>query len=131
MSSAPAQQAAPEVSPPLRRGARLWLDHLRVERGHSDHTVAAYRRDLERYLHYLAGQQVTSPEQVTEQQVAAFLTWLRTPTPERPALAPSSAARALVAVRGWHRFLVLEGETPADPAREVGPAAAPCSQVWL
>jgi integrase/recombinase XerD len=38
-------------------------------------------------------------------------------------LAASSAARALVAARGWHRHLVLEGITPTDPSRDVHPPA--------
>jgi integrase/recombinase XerD len=37
----------------------------------------------------------------------------------------SSAARAVVAVRGFHRFLVLEGRTAIDPAGQVQPPATP------
>jgi integrase/recombinase XerD len=45
--------------------------------------------------------------------------------PQRPPLSASSAARTLIAVRGFHRFLALEGETPADPAEGVAPPKAP------
>src|SRR5690606_32535592 len=34
-------------------------------------------------------------------------------------LSPSSTARALAAVRGWHRFAQAEGLTPDDPSAEV------------
>lgn len=34
-------------------------------------------------------------------------------------------ARALAAVRGWHKYLVLEGTVTADPAREVKPPKKP------
>jgi integrase/recombinase XerD len=57
--------------------------------------------------------------------VSAFLAVLREGTGDHPPLAASSAARALVAVRGLHKFAVREGLVPLDPAREVKPPAAP------
>ena len=54
-----------------------------------------------------------------------FLAELRDGTYERPALSASSAARTIVAVRGFHKFLALEGETPTDPAGAVAPPKAP------
>jgi integrase/recombinase XerD len=56
--------------------------------------------------------------------VTAFGAALREGEGEHPPLAASSAARALVAVRGLHRFAHLEGITDEDPAREVRPPAA-------
>jgi integrase/recombinase XerD len=50
---------------------------------------------------------------------------LRTGGDGRAALTASSAARAVVAVRGWHRFLALEGATEADPAAAVRPPSTP------
>jgi integrase/recombinase XerD len=44
-------------------------------------------------------------------------------TPEHPALAASSAARAVVAARGWHRFLLAEGTVTDDASRDVHPPA--------
>ncbi|HSP60667.1 MAG TPA: site-specific tyrosine recombinase XerD [Ornithinimicrobium sp.] len=110
---------------PLRLAVDGWLDHLRVERGRSEHTLRAYRRDLGRYLDFLAGQQVTSAGQVREEHVAAFLAHLRAGDADHPPLAATSAARAVVAVRGLHTFLALEGDTPDDPAREVSPPTPP------
>ncbi|WP_202865070.1 site-specific tyrosine recombinase XerD [Serinicoccus sediminis] len=110
---------------PLQRASGDWLDHLRVERGRSEHTLRAYRRDLDRYLRYLAGRGVTAPEQVQERHVTDFLAHLRTGDDEHGPLAPTSAARAVVAVRGLHTFLAVEGETVADPAREVAPPTPP------
>ena len=40
-------------------------------------------------------------------------------------MAASSAARTLVAVRGLHKFLALEGETAHNPAQDVAPPAPP------
>src|SRR6476661_3476868 len=117
----------PSVAPSsaVERAVRGWLNHLDVERGVSANTLASYRRDLARYAAYLAAHEVREPEAVTEAHVAAFLATLREGTPEHPPLAASSAARTLVAVRGFHRFLVLEGDVAADPAGAVSPPRPP------
>jgi integrase/recombinase XerD len=117
--------AASTPNTPLQRAVRGWLDHLDVERGASGHTIAAYRRDLTRYLDFLAAQGVSSVEQVRETHVSAFLADLREGGPARMPLAASSAARTLVAVRGFHRFLAVEGAAAADPAEGVRPPKAP------
>lgn len=109
----------------LHRAATDWLDHLRVERGASAHTIRAYRRDLDRYLRFLVDRGVARPDQVGPSTVSDFAGHLREGTAERPALAASSTARALVAIRGWHRFLAAEGDADADPARQVRPPSPP------
>jgi integrase/recombinase XerD len=110
---------------PLARAADQWLAHLRVERGVSPHTLLAYRRDLGRYLAFLRDRGVRTTTGVSEAHVAEFLAHLRTGDDAHPPLAASSAARTLAAVRGWHRFLALEGQAPADPAQEVSPPTPP------
>ncbi|AKU16907.1 site-specific tyrosine recombinase XerD [Luteipulveratus mongoliensis] len=109
----------------MQRAIRGWLDHLRVERGVSTHTLRAYERDLRRYADFLASQDVTEPAKATEAHVAEFLMHLREGDSEHRPLAASSSARTLVAVRGFHRFLALEGETPTDAAVAVSPPKAP------
>lgn len=119
------QSGGREPSSRLQGSVRGWLDHLDVERGASAHTLAAYRRDLARYLDYLAAQEVTAPDQIRETHVSGFLAELREGGPERMPLAASSAARTLVAVRGFHRFLALEGTVATDPAEGVRPPKTP------
>ncbi len=102
-----------------------WLTHLDVERGASPNTLTSYRRDLRRYAGFLAGRGVSEPAAVTEVLVTDFLAWLRDGDAEHAPLAASSAARTLVAVRGFHRFLLLEGDTDADPAAGVAPPRPP------
>ncbi len=98
-----------------------YLDHLSVEAGASVHTVAAYRRDLTRYVHFLAGRGVATLDAVGAAHVTDFAQSLRAGTPERAPLAPASAARAIVAVRSLHRFALAEGATTLDPAAGVTP----------
>ncbi|MGZ4597512.1 MAG: site-specific tyrosine recombinase XerD [Actinomycetes bacterium] len=108
---------------PLQPVLRAYLDHLAVERGLAANTLASYRRDLRRYVAHLQGRGVTGAEAVGEQDVSDFLLSLREGDPDHPPLAANSAARAVVAVRGFHRFLLREGVTATDPARAVRPPA--------
>jgi integrase/recombinase XerD len=113
------------VSTPLQQALQTYLDHLAVERGLAANTLSSYRRDLRRYLAHLAARDIGSPDQVTETDVSAFLVLLREGDDEHPPLAANSAARAVVAVRGLHRFLLREGGTASDPARGVRPPPPP------
>ena len=83
-----------------------YLAALAVERGLSHNTITAYGRDLASYLAYL-DQRPPSPELVD-----GFLALLY----ER-GMRPATIARKLAAVRGFHRFLVAEGEADEDPTR--------------
>ena len=53
-----------------------YLDYLAIERGSSDNTVAAYGRDLSRYVAWLGERGVSEPDDVTrplvEEHVAAL-----------------------------------------------------------
>ncbi|MDQ4008975.1 MAG: site-specific tyrosine recombinase XerD [Actinomycetota bacterium] len=98
-----------------------YLDHLAVERGLAHNTVSSYRRDLRRYVGYLHTVGVTGPGDVQEQHVTEFLMRLREGDTDHPALGAGSAARTVVAVRGFHRFLLREGMAEVDPAASVRP----------
>jgi integrase/recombinase XerD len=102
-----------------------YLDHLAVERGSSVNTLASYRRDLRRYLDYLAERGILDLSDVDAITVGSFLAALREGDSEHSALSASSAARAVVAVRGLHKFAYADGQVAADVAREVKPPAPP------
>jgi len=113
------------VSTPLQQSLQTYLDHLAVERGLAANTLASYRRDLRRYLDHLTARDVAAPDQVTEADVSSFLVLLREGDADHPPLAANSAARAVVAVRGLHRFLLREGTVTTDAARGVRPPPPP------
>src|SRR5919107_840894 len=96
---------------------------LRVERGLAANSLAAYRRDLRRYADYLRRRGVTSDvANVDEGVVAGFVEELqraRTDDGLRR-YKESSIARALAAVRSFHRFCVEEGLLDDDPSGDVG-----------
>ncbi|MBA8964360.1 site-specific tyrosine recombinase XerD [Rhodococcus opacus] len=107
----------------IARQVDSYLDHLAVERGAARNTLGSYRRDLERYTQFLADREVTDIGRIRQQDVSDFVIALRTGDPARELspLAASSAARALIAVRGFHRFAAAEGMTAVDVARDVRP----------
>jgi integrase/recombinase XerD len=105
------------------RAVRTYLDHLSVERGLAANTLTSYRRDLRRYQAYLDELGIESLDDVTEATVTSFLVRLREGDAEHPALSSTSAARTVVAVRGFHKFAVSDGLATSDPAASVKPPA--------
>jgi integrase/recombinase XerD len=98
---------------PLPLEVEELLTWLTAERGRSANTIAAYRRDLRRYSEWLA-ERGTTPGDAEEADISDHVAALRA-----EGRAPSSVARALVAVRSLHRFLAEEGMRTSDPAASV------------
>ncbi len=100
-----------------------YLDHLTIERGVAANTLSSYRRDLRRYSKHLSDRGIDDLAEVGEDDVSDFLVALRRGDPDTGATALSavSAARALIAVRGLHRFAAAEGLAALDVARAVRP----------
>ncbi|AKS33992.1 site-specific tyrosine recombinase XerD [Mycolicibacterium goodii] len=100
-----------------------YLDHLSIERGVAANTLSSYRRDLRRYAEHLRQRGIDDLARVAESDVSDFLVALRRGDPDAgvAALSAVSAARAVVAVRGLHRFAAAEGLTETDVARAVKP----------
>jgi integrase/recombinase XerD len=113
------------TGPSLAAAVGRYLDHLAVERGLAGNTLAAYRRDLARYQAVMTDRGRATVAEVTTADVAGFLAGLREGGQGHPPLAASSAARAVVAVRGLHSFAAAEGLAPADPAGPVRPPTPP------
>jgi integrase/recombinase XerD len=100
-----------------------YLDHLAIERGVAANTLISYRRDLRRYTEHLVARGIVDLRDVAEADVSDFLVELRRGDPDTGAvpLSAVSAARALIAVRGLHRFAAAEGVIDLDVARAVKP----------
>lgn len=100
---------------PLER----YLRHLTVERGLSKNTLSAYRADLAKYSDFLE-KTGTSEVAVTHQGLEDFSGLLTNSD-----LKASSRARILAAVRGYHKFLALEGLRADDPTARLRPPKLP------
>ena len=109
------------MADPIVVDAERFLDHLAIERGLSDNTVVAYRRDLRRYMRFLTARRIRAASDVDAALVRSFLASVSASThgdDGRPYRA-TSVARTLSTVRSFHRFLVREGVTDRDPAAGV------------
>jgi integrase/recombinase XerD len=108
---------------PLPTEVEWFLTHLAVERGRAPLTLAAYRRDLRRYVAHLAERGRTVLD-AGPADVEGYATALRA-----AGLAPASTTRMLVTVRSMHRHLAAEGLRPDDPTSSLEtprrPAALP------
>jgi integrase/recombinase XerD len=88
----------------------LFLNYLVVEKGLAKNTLDAYSRDIGRYLNYLEGLGYGAFDQVRPLDVADFIGRLRD-----AGLSPRSRARALSAMRMFHRFLLVENYCEVNP----------------
>jgi integrase/recombinase XerD len=109
---------------------RLLDEHdswLTVERGLAANSLAAYRRDLRRYAEFLRARGEDDPVAVSEATVLAYVEHLRSARDDdgRARFAPATIARALVAVRSFHRFCAEEGFLAVDPSDLVGAPRVP------
>ncbi|MFL6090512.1 MAG: site-specific tyrosine recombinase XerD [Aeromicrobium sp.] len=109
----------------LDRAVLDYLSHLGVERGLAANTLTSYRRDLRRYLEHLSGRGIETPDDIGEPDVLAFLGVLRAGDADHPALSAASAARTIVAVRGFHKFLLRERLVSVDASAAVKPPRPP------
>lgn len=94
---------------------------LAAERGLRPNTLAAYGRDLRSYASFLRRQHADDPARIGEQLIERYVAELRDArdTEGNTRYSPASIARALVAVRSFHRFCVDEDLLAADPTEDV------------
>jgi integrase/recombinase XerD len=95
-----------------------YLDHLRVERRLAEHTLESYARDLRGLAEFAAGEG-TTVEALDRQALEAFVRQQMA-----AGLSPRSVARAVAAVRGFYRFLVLDNHIAQSPADDLLPPRA-------
>jgi integrase/recombinase XerD len=96
-----------------------FLTWLAVEKGRAVNTLAAYRRDLAAYVAWLAERGVAVSD-VRERDIEEYVAHQR-----QVGRAPSTTARAMVAVRTFHRFCATEGRAETDPAADVAAPRVP------
>ncbi|MBW9108948.1 site-specific tyrosine recombinase XerD [Microbacterium trichothecenolyticum] len=106
----------------IARAVDSYLRHVAIERGLSENTVAAYRRDLAGYAEWLREQHIEDTAAVTSVTLSSFIA---DRAAAQPPMAASSLARLQSSVRGLHRFLAREGIEPADPSSSLRPPKQP------
>ncbi len=104
----------------MRELLKSFLEHLRLNRNRSSHTVAAYESDLSQFLSFAGkagGRSIDAlrPEDVNVSAIRGFLAELH-----RNRISASSSARKLSAVRTFVKYLQREEIVEGDPAALVG-----------
>lgn len=99
-----------------------YLSHLRVEKGLAKNTTSAYKRDLYRFLEYLASEEIAL-ENLSTDLMQEFVARLRGKGGATP-LAESSISRAVVAIRNFYEFAAKE-ESFLNPIKEFPPPKIP------
>jgi len=88
----------------MRKQAIQFLDSIAYERGLSEHTRAAYERDLSFFFLFLEDQKISTFEDVTRGHIASFLLHEK-----KQGAAIATRARRLVAIKVFFSYLVSEG----------------------
>ncbi len=92
-----------------------FINYIRFEKRYSDHTVAAYRRDLMQMLTYLAEQHdITDPKQVGHKHLRSWLVSLVAAGQQ-----PRSVNRKMAAVRSYFKYLMRAGQAEQNPAARI------------
>ena len=92
---------------------REYLSYLQVERGLSKNSLASYRRDLVK-LKKFADEELLDVVQLSRKDLRGFIASLT-----KSGLAPSSVGRVISAVRGFYKFLLLDGHIEKHPAEDI------------
>jgi integrase/recombinase XerD len=95
-----------------------YLDHLRVERRAAAHTIESYARDLRALARFAAGREARL-DALDRHALEAFVRGQMA-----SGLSPRSVARAVAAVRGFYRFLVVDRHLERSPAEDLRPPRA-------
>jgi len=89
-------------------------DYMRVDLGLSRNTIMAYLSDTNKYLHFLVGAGSPRPYEVRQEEVEAFIHYLK-----ETGLSPASLCRHITTLRVFHRFLIAEGLSSQDPTLKI------------
>jgi len=96
-----------------------YLDHLRLERQVSPHTLDGYRRDLRKLLAFAEAEGLADWGTLDSRRLRALIAQLH-----RAGASSRSLARLLSACRGFYRYLIREGHCSQDPAHGLSPPKA-------
>ena len=84
-----------------------FFNYLSIEKGLSRNTTAAYRRDLERFFHYLSINQLNL-SQITSEELVGYISWLRGRANSEFKIGESSIARNVISLRSYFSYLAKE-----------------------
>ena len=86
---------------------KRFLNYLAVEKGLAKNTLESYERDLRKYFHFMKAKSVGD---ISRTDVVSFQAHL-----SAEGIATPSTARSLSAIRGFHKYLMIDGLAHTDP----------------
>lgn len=86
---------------------KRFLNYLAVEKGLAKNTLESYERDLRKYFHFMKAKNV---DDISRTDVVSFQARL-----SAEGIATPSVARSLSAIRGFHKYLMIDGLAHMDP----------------
>jgi integrase/recombinase XerC len=102
------------MNEPQLRLVERFLDHLRLERRLSIHTITSYRRDLDCLTQYCDANTVLRWQDLKSHHVRGFAA-----SSHAAGLSPRSIQRRLSGIRGLMNYLIREGEISQNPATDI------------
>lgn len=103
------------MHPRMRTALTGFKTYLTIERGFSDHSIDAYVLDIRRYAEWLDEKRgIELPTDIGLEDITVFLSSL-----QKANLASASMARAISAIRHFHRFLLAEGMASSNPSEHL------------
>lgn len=90
---------------------QAFIEYLLVEKGLSSNTIEAYQRDISKLLEYLKHKSIKQIDNVSKDTLAAYIFYLK-----KKEQSPATIARQIAALKGFFRFLCLEGVIGVDPS---------------
>ncbi|MFT4245318.1 MAG: site-specific tyrosine recombinase XerD [Micrococcaceae bacterium] len=105
----------------LNQAAEEFFVFISIERGLSQNTIAAYRRDINKYLEFLSTRNINDPQNITSDIIRDFITSLHLGNETQPSVSARSVARILAAIRALHKFWTMENIVSSDVAHEIKP----------
>lgn len=94
----------------MQAAVKAYLDYLKIERQASVHTLAGYRRDLDRLLTFCNDRRIGGWQKVEVETARSFVVELK-----RSGLSGRSIQRALSAARGFYKRLILHRTVSSSP----------------
>lgn len=87
-----------------------FIEYLIVERGLSDNTIKAYRRDLKNFITYLKTQGIIDINQTSRTIIISYLLFM-----QKDGKASSTISRASASIKSFYHFLFRERHIDEDP----------------
>lgn len=115
------KETEPGPAPALEAALETFLSYLRIERGLSSLTIAAYQSDLRPFLAYLSRRGLSDLKKAGRGLLMAFLL----EAAEQRSLSPRSRGRLISALRSFFKFLAEEGLIEVNPAQRLSGPKAP------